>query len=156
VEIKIVNKDITYTLKIFALFDTGCPVTRICWNLIPDNIKKGNGYVTGTQDLLAGSIRFGGYNETLPLVYYQLSIENMPHNCNIVLLGQLFLLDSVNFSWRGNQMDNANDCSLLSYRNHRNKEDVQILNFTPREENFQDYIHSYVNENNLENFLRKE
>jgi len=83
----------------YALFDTCCPFTMVCWGILPKEIRPS---ITMNTQYYA-LIRIGGTKNWLRTVVIVRPRGEMPHKSKVLLLGQRALIERMEFRYSGPQ-----------------------------------------------------
>jgi len=112
----------TYTAEFSALWDSGCQITTICRDLIPERFQA--------KELYSGDIRVHGYREEVTTAVAVRERATMPNSANILILGQYSFISGMVVEWRGSSCAPPSSQILLHSFQERSEVGSTVITFT--------------------------
>ena len=107
------SSEIIGSCDICGIWDTGAMCSMITKELLPEHVVEALDVFQ--EDRIAfAHIQFSGTNNVLPMGFLVRDQARMPGGAAIVIFGQVFLMQYIDFQLRGNAFDENKDKMILS------------------------------------------
>ena len=122
------NSEIMGSCDIVGMWDTGAMCSIITTELLPAHVVEALD-VFGGDRIAFAYIQFTGTNNRLPVAFLVRDQAKMPGHLPIVIFGQKYLMQNIDFQLRGNEFHgNPNRMILSNYRLGAEEKDfVQLI-----------------------------